>query len=99
MKTGRYFISVLLPFGAPAPLQPLIDKVLDGFENLTMNTDQLLRAMDEIVVEYQSGRYLGENRLTAHDGTRGNSWFYQNSSPNTKQPQLKYAWTFQNYDS
>ncbi|XP_059162283.1 extracellular tyrosine-protein kinase PKDCC-like isoform X2 [Physella acuta] len=70
MKTGRYFISVLLPFGAPASLQPLIDTVLEGYENLTMNTDQLLRAMDEIVGEYQSGRYLGENRLTAHDGTR-----------------------------
>ena len=60
-NAGRHFITFLLPHGAPSKLKLLIDWVVDGYANVTLNTEQLLRLMDKIVEIYSKGSYLDRN--------------------------------------
>lgn len=55
---GRHFTTFLLPHGAPESLRPLVDRVVDGYSNLTLNSRQILRLMKKIKSLYISGKYL-----------------------------------------
>ncbi|KAK3597422.1 hypothetical protein CHS0354_040160 [Potamilus streckersoni] len=61
-NAGRHFTTFLLPHGAPLLLQPMIDRVIDGYSNLTMNSKELLSLMDKIVNLYKSGWYLNRTK-------------------------------------
>ena len=61
-NAGRHFVTFLLPHGAPARFQPIIDKVIDGYNTLTMTSKQLLTSVTKIVDLYKLGRHL--NRTT-----------------------------------
>lgn len=55
---GRHFTTFLLLHGAPESLRPLVDRVVDGYSNLTLNSRQILRLMKKIKSLYISGKYL-----------------------------------------
>lgn len=59
---GRHFTTFLLPHGAPDSLRPLVDRVVEGYSNLTMNSGQILRLMKKIRNLYTSGKYLNRAR-------------------------------------
>lgn len=61
---GRHFTTFLLPHGAPERLKPLVNRVVHGYSNLTMNSRQLLSLMDKIVHMYSSGSYLQRKGVT-----------------------------------
>lgn len=61
-NAGRLFVTFLLPHGAPQLLQPIVDKVVDGYNNLTLSSEQLLRLMNKITELYQSGWYLNRTK-------------------------------------
>ncbi|XP_005090794.1 extracellular tyrosine-protein kinase PKDCC [Aplysia californica] len=58
LKTGHHFTSFLLPHGAPKMLRPLIDKIIDNFEKLTVSSKGLLQEMSRVVELYKAGAYL-----------------------------------------
>ncbi|XP_076100653.1 extracellular tyrosine-protein kinase PKDCC-like isoform X1 [Mytilus galloprovincialis] len=74
-NAGRHFTTFLLPHGVPIGLQPLVDRVVHGYSNVTMNTKQLLHLMDKIVLMYGSGSYL--NRTGTHIKVLYNKILYQ----------------------
>lgn len=55
---GRHFTTFLLPHGAPESLRPLVDRVVAGYSNLTLNSHQILRLMKKIKNLYMTGKYL-----------------------------------------
>ncbi|XP_062596964.1 extracellular tyrosine-protein kinase PKDCC-like [Saccostrea cucullata] len=55
---GRHFTTFLLPHGAPESLRPLVDKVVEGYSNLTLNSHQIVQLMKKIKSLYVSGKYL-----------------------------------------
>ncbi|XP_045185783.2 extracellular tyrosine-protein kinase PKDCC-like isoform X2 [Mercenaria mercenaria] len=57
-NAGRHFVIFLLPHGAPVRLQPIIDGIVEGYTNLTMSSEELLKQMNKLVALYQSGWYL-----------------------------------------
>ncbi|GAB1605112.1 extracellular tyrosine-protein kinase PKDCC-like [Argonauta hians] len=57
-NAGRHFIMFRLPYGAPPSLHPLLQDIVSGFTNLTMDADMLLHRMQQAVHMYKTGRYL-----------------------------------------
>lgn len=60
---GRHFTTFLLPHGAPSKLETFINRVVDGYSNLTMNIRELLTLMEKIVLIYSTGSYLDRNKV------------------------------------
>lgn len=61
-NAGRHFVTFLLPHGAPQLLQPIIDKVVDGYTNLSMSSRNLLKALEKIVYLYRTGWYMNRTK-------------------------------------
>ena len=61
-NAGRHFVTFLLPHGAPLLLQPIIDKVVDGYTNLTMPSKHLLKTLNKIKQLYQTGWYMNRTK-------------------------------------
>ncbi|KAL4238331.1 hypothetical protein ACF0H5_003041 [Mactra antiquata] len=68
-NAGRHFVTFLLPHGAPPNLQPIIEKVVDGYNDLTMTSQQLLKLMNDIVTSYKTGSYLNRTK-SDHDHSK-----------------------------
>lgn len=66
---GRHFTTFLLPHGAPDSLRPLVDRVVEGYSNLTMNSGQILRLMKKIRNLYTYGKYLNRARQEFSKGS------------------------------
>ncbi|XP_045185763.2 extracellular tyrosine-protein kinase PKDCC-like isoform X1 [Mercenaria mercenaria] len=61
-NAGRHFVIFLLPHGAPVRLQPIIDGIVEGYANLTMSSEELMKQMNKLVALYQSGWYLNRTK-------------------------------------
>ncbi|XP_046338858.2 extracellular tyrosine-protein kinase PKDCC-like [Haliotis rufescens] len=63
-NAGRHFTTFLLPHGAPPLLKSLIDRVVDAYENLSLDSRQLVDNMEKIVSLYKSGSHLNRTAAT-----------------------------------
>ncbi|XP_053388586.1 extracellular tyrosine-protein kinase PKDCC-like [Mercenaria mercenaria] len=68
-NAGRHFVTFLLPHGAPRRLQPIIASVVEGYTNLTMSSEQLLKRMNKIVKLYRSGWYLNRTKSKKYNSS------------------------------
>ena len=59
-NTARHFTSFLLPHGAPRPLRPALDQLVDQFSNATKTARELLEDITTIIDDYSTGVYLNQ---------------------------------------
>ncbi|XP_041353612.1 extracellular tyrosine-protein kinase PKDCC-like [Gigantopelta aegis] len=64
-NAGRHFTTFLLPHGAPVLLRPHIDQLVEAYEQLTMDSVQLVSRLGKVVDMYTRGWYL--NRSSPHE--------------------------------
>lgn len=57
-NAGRHFVSFLLPHGAPSTLRPPIDEIVAAFTNVSLDTGQLMSALENVQEMFISGKYL-----------------------------------------
>ena len=68
-NAGRHFTTFLLPHGAPVLLRPTIDQLVEAYEQLTMDSGQLVDKLGKVVDMYTRGWYL--NRSSSHQQKPG----------------------------
>lgn len=57
-NTGREFTTFLLPNGCPSGLSQLVDTIVEGFKHASINSEDLLKLMTQVVDKFRSGQYL-----------------------------------------
>lgn len=63
LRTGRHFIKHILPHGVPIQLNSMTNRITSAFQLASLNSDNIWKQMEELVITFKSGRYRTNSKI------------------------------------